>query len=540
MKTRTAALAALASAVAIAVVPATSADAATTTTVTFAGTTSSTMSVNDGTNTGSIPAGTPYTGTLTYDAGQVPTPVSYNGGTHTVYAFTNLAFTIGTSTANSGPGRIDVYDNLTTGIGYPNGDSVYVNFGGVAPSGLLAGAKFNWMGLALLDPTGAAVTAGALPEPLSSAAFRTIFSEFNYGTRGTPWGAGNTSTIQSLSSVGDGTVTPPPAPVTFAPTLPGATVGSAYSASFAPASGGTGSFTYSASGLPGGLALSGTTVSGTPSAAGTYPITLTATDSGGHSASATLDLVVADASVPCTGSDGVITAYVPRSPGFIEVNGGLNLLDHLWTTNLNATNTTFLGGLTDWYQTGSIVSWSGTTDASGCILDHATISPAVTVATTSLPNGTTGSAYQASPSAAWGVAPYTLDVSGLPAGLSFDGSTISGTPLAAGTWTVTVNAHDAVGGSASAALTLTVVAGGNYTVKDESQGKITAIAPDRSYLMVGNKKLIWNATTRITVNTAAGELHQIDSSVSVGMRAQWKGLRDRATNTVLTSQLEIG
>ena len=49
------------------------AHAATPVTIAFAGTVTSTMSVNDGTNTGSIPAGTPYTGTFVYDAAQTPT-----------------------------------------------------------------------------------------------------------------------------------------------------------------------------------------------------------------------------------------------------------------------------------------------------------------------------------------------------------------------------------------------------------------------------------------------------------------------------------
>lgn len=437
-------------------VPSTTAGAATIATSTFSGTITSTMSVNDGSNIGSIPAGTAYTGTLTYDASQAPVPAAYGGGTHTTYAFDNLAFTIGTSTANSGPGRIDVYDNLTGAQGYPNGDSIYVNFAGVAPSGLLAGAQFNWMGLALLDSSGVAVTGGALPANFSLSAFPTHFSEFNFGTQGTPWGAGNTSMIQSLTAFDTSGTTPPPSPTV------------------------------------------------------------------------------------CSGTNGVVTAYVARNPGFIVVNGGVNLLDHLWTSNLNAGNTTFLGGLTNWYQTGLIVSWTGTVDPSaGCILDHLTVSPAVSVATTSLPSATVGVAYQAPVSAAWGVAPYTLGVSGLPAGLAFNGSAISGTPTAAGTYTVTVSATDAVGATASAQLPLTVAQGGNYTIKDESKGKITAIAPDRSYLLVGSKKLIWNASTLITVNTPSGPRTVIDSFVTVGMKVQWKGLRDAATNTVLTSQLEV-
>lgn len=521
---------------ALTIIPALRAQAATPIAVDFAGTITSTMTVNDGTTTGSIGAGTPYSGTLTYDAGQAPAPVAYGGGSKTTYAFTNLAFTIGSSTANSGPGRIDVYDNLTSAQGYPAGDSVYVNFGGVAPSGLLAGAAFNWMGLALLDSSGAAVSGGALPAGLGLAAFPTHFSEFNYGTSGTPWGAGNTSTIQSLTSLG--TTPPPPSPVTFAPSLPGGTVGVAYSTTFVGATGGTAPFTYSATGLPPGLSLSGTTVAGTPTTAGTFDVTLTATDATGTSSPATVQVVIGQPAA-CSGTNGVVTAYVARSPGYIVVNGGLNLLDHLWTTNLNAGNTTFLGGLSNWYQTGLIVSWTGTTDPLGCILDSLTVAPGVTITTTSLPSGTTGTPYQAPVNVAWGVAPYTVTVGGLPAGLSFDGSSIVGTPTAAGTFAVTVSATDAVHGTASSTLGLTVAAGGSYTVTDEGRGRITYVDPGYGYLMVGTKKLIWDASTVIIVNTPTGERHVVDGFVTAGMKVQWKGLRDKATNTVLTRRLEI-
>ena len=77
----------------------------------------------------------------------------------------------------------------------------------------------------------------------------------------------------------------------------------------------------------------------------------------------------------------------------------------------------------------------------------------------------------------------------------------------------------------------------NYTIADEGKGKITAVGAD--YLMVGAKKLIWTASTRITVNTPSGALHTVTSFVKVGMKVQWKGLRDKAINTVLTTKVEI-
>ena len=159
-----------------------------------------------------------------------------------------------------------------------------------------------------------------------------------------------------------------------------------------------------------------------------------------------------------------------------------------------------------------------------------------------LPNGTVGVSYSATLSATGGTAPFTFSSTGLPGGLTLLGGTISGTPTTAGAFPVKLTATDATGVSASATVTLTIGAArttGNYTIEDESSGKITAVAPDYSYLMVGTKKLIWNAATHIQVNTNSVDLHVVNSFVKPGMIVQWKGLRDKTTNTVLTSQLEI-
>ena len=105
--------------------------------------------------------------------------------------------------------------------------------------------------------------------------------------------------------------------------------------------------------------------------------------------------------------------------------------------------------------------------------------------------------------------------------------------------TLTITATDAVGATATAQVALVVNQGGAYTVKDESKGKITAIDPNYTYVMVNAKKLLVTSSTVVVVNTPDGERHVLDSFVKVGMKVQWKGLRDKATNTVLTSQIEI-
>jgi hypothetical protein len=67
-------------------------------------------------------------------------------------------------------------------------------------------------------------------------------------------------------------------PIGFAPTLPAGRVGVPYYYSATLSSTGFGPFTYSATGLPSGLALAGSTIGGTPTKAGTHTATLTATD----------------------------------------------------------------------------------------------------------------------------------------------------------------------------------------------------------------------------------------------------------------------
>ena len=337
-------------------------------TVTFSGTVTTAMGVNNGTNVATIPAGTAYTGSFSYDPAQVGTTTSFGGGTRTVYSFTSLAFTIGGSTATSGPGTIDVFDNLTTNVGYPSGDSVYVNFTqgttntmGVSPTGLLAGAAFNWMGLAFLDAGGTAITNGQLPSSFGTAAFPVQFAEFNFGTAGTPFGAGNTSMIQSMSTGG----TPPPAPLAFAPALAAGTVGVPYASTFAPATGGLGPYSYSAAGLPAGLTLSGTTVSGTPSVGGMFPVTLTATDSAGVAVSVQVVLGIgahAHFGVPCEGS-GTIDKVGPHDSYLLV--GGHKVT---WTAATEITVTTPAGVqhvIDGAVVPGMAISYEGLTTRSG-------------------------------------------------------------------------------------------------------------------------------------------------------------------------------
>jgi len=166
--------------------------------------------------------------------------------------------------------------------------------------------------------------------------------------------------------------------------LPGASLGTAYSQSLA-ATGGKSPYTWSRSSgtLPTGLSLSSSgVISGTPSAAGSFSFTVKVTDA-------------AAASV---------------------------------TKSLSITVTT------------------GT--------------PALSITTSSLPDGAAGTAYSQTLAASGGSPPYTWSYNGsLPPGVSLtSGGVLSGTPTAAGNYSFTVLAVDTKSATATKALSVTIAA----------------------------------------------------------------------------------
>jgi hypothetical protein len=111
--------------------------------------------------------------------------------------------------------------------------------------------------------------------------------------------------------------TPPPPPVTItSSTLPGGTVGAAYSAALS-ASGGSGTFVWSVSGgtLPAGLALNASTgaISGTPSTAGTFTFVVTSADASNAANSASATLTVTIAAAPPPPPSGPLDITSPRT-----------------------------------------------------------------------------------------------------------------------------------------------------------------------------------------------------------------------------------
>lgn len=90
------------------------------------------------------------------------------------------------------------------------------------------------------------------------------------------------------------------------------------------------------------------------------------------------------------------------------------------------------------------------------------VTPPVTITTTTLPNATVGVAYSVTLAATGGFPPYTWSASGVPAGLTMSTTgVLSGTPTTTGTGAIVVTAVDTVSSSSAAtSLSLTVAAAG--------------------------------------------------------------------------------
>jgi hypothetical protein len=192
--------------------------------------------------------------------------------------------------------------------------------------------------------------------------------------------------------------------------------------------------------------------------------------------------------------------------------------------------TTFVG--VTGFAVGELVDYVGTLDSVPmCHATSMTVKPApapIVINPATMPKATLNVPYSAAIMATGGVAPTTIvSVTGLPAGLVWNGTQVTGIPTVVGTSVLTVTACDARGLVHTSYPTLQVVAG-KYTIADQGKGTITSFGDH--FIYVGTKLIIWDATTRFKLNA---------SQIAVGMPAQWKGKRDASTGVVLASQLVI-
>ena len=263
------------------------------------------------------------------------------------------------------------------------------------------------------------------------------------------------------------------ASITLTPaSLPAATAGVAYTQALS-ASGGASPYTFSvtAGSLPSGLVLaSDGTLAGTPTASGSFSVTVQATDANTVAGSRGYTLVVGNATLDLTpttlpnGSAGVAYAQTLGASGgvapyrFAVTAGSLPL-------GLNLSSGGALGGTptvagTFAFAVTATDSTAGTAGSGSRAYSLTVAAPTITVDAT-LPAATVGQAYAAAATASGGVAPYTFAIAAgsLPPGLAIDaGGHVTGTPTAPGSYPVTLAATDTNGFRGTVAVVLTVQA----------------------------------------------------------------------------------
>ena len=288
------------------------------------------------------------------------------------------------------------------------------------------------------------------------------------------------------------TVPQPPLQINSTNSLPAGVVGTAYNAVLT-ANGGNGNFSFSlgqGSSLPPGLTINSSgVISGTPTTPGTFSFAAQVNDTAGNVATAGFSILIRPAPLTVTGPATIppvtlggsislqfgATGGVP--PYSFNFNGNLPAGASLGRTGLLSGSATAVGTYTF-----SIFAIDSTGTQASKSFTVTEVVPQLAV-TATLGGGQVGVSYSGTIGASGGAPPYSLTVSGLPAGLSFTNGGVSGTPTTAGTYTVQVSAKDSAGAQASgsftvviqpAALTLISANFGNGTVGVPYTGSVSA------------------------------------------------------------------
>jgi Putative Ig domain len=312
--------------------------------------------------------------------------------------------------------------------------------------------------------TGYTFSASGLPAGLTMAANGTISGTpsvsgtFNY-TVTVKDSAGNTASVNCSITVA--------APVSAACVAISAIQGVAITPVTMTGSGGAGGpYTFSASGLPAGLTMAANgTISGTPTASGTFNYSVTVTDSTGNTASVNCSVTVAPgvsaACVAINAIQGVAITPVTMAGSGGTGSGYTFSASGLPTGLTMAANGTISGTPSVSGTFSYTVTVKDSAGNTGTVTCSITVAPGVSAACVAI-NAIQGVAITPATMTGTGGTGtgYTFSASGLPAGLTMAANgTISGTPSVSGTFSYTVTVKDSAGNTGTVTCSVTVAPG---------------------------------------------------------------------------------
>ena len=307
--------------------------------------------------------------------------------------------------------------------------------------------------------------------------------------------------------------------------LPSGVVGSAYSAPVA-ASNGTAPLAWSATGLPSPLTINATSgvITGTPASSGTFPVTVTVTDSTtptNQTASKQFSLVIGpalaitttllpngvvglayNAPVVATGGTTPFTFAATGLPSPLAINATSGVI-----TGTPGSSGTFTVNIT-------VTDATLPTNQTASKQLSLTIAPALAITTSALPEGVVNAAYSAPVAASNGTAPLAWSATGLPSPLTINATSgvITGTPASSGTFPVTVTVTDATtptNQTASKQLSLVIVSGLAFTTTALPNGAVGLAYNTTVVATGGTTPFTWSATglpSPLAINTTSGAI----------------------------------